>query len=125
MRTWAGILTLLATTCVFLFAQNGKPEPINTADDLFNRCSGGTQDRQLCFAYVRGFSDGNRWLLHDETVAPGVTAPQAVCIPNGESIEVAADLIVARFRGRQAELNKLSPFRALSMSLSQRYRCRQ
>lgn len=124
MRAGLGVLFLLAATCL-VSGQDGKAEPIYTAADLYSRCSGGSQDRQLCFAYLRGFSDGNRWLLRDAPVAPSVVAPQAVCVPNTEPIGSAADLLVARFRERQSELEKLSPFRAVSMSLSQRYPCKE
>jgi Rap1a immunity proteins len=117
-----GIFLLLGATCI-VWAQDGKSELIYTSADLLKRCSGNGQDRQICFAYIRGFSDGNRWLLRDEPVAPSAAAPHAVCVPNSEPIEAAADLLVARFRGRASEVNTLSPFRALSMSLSQRYPC--
>jgi hypothetical protein len=106
-----------------LAAQNGKSEPIYTAADLHRRCSGSDQDRQLCYAYIRGFSDGNRWLLRDEPVAAVAVAPQAVCVPNSEPISRASDLFVARFQGRVSELDSLSPFRALSIALASRYPC--
>jgi hypothetical protein len=124
MRVRLGLLILIGATCL-VRAQDSKAEPIYTAANLYNRCSGNSQDRQICFAYIRGFSDGNRWLLRDAPVAPGVVAPQAVCVPNAEPIQSAADLVVARFRGRTSELKNLSPFRALSMSLSQRYPCKE
>jgi hypothetical protein len=103
-------------------AQNGKGEPIFSADDLLNRCRGTETDRQLCYAYLRGFSDGNRWLVHDQ---PGgaLAGDGSVCIPNREPIGLAADLLVARFRGRPAEVGRLSPFRAISIALGSRYSC--
>ena len=103
----------------------GMGEPIYTAADLYDRCAGTSADRQLCFAYIRGFSDGHIWLLRDSPAASLSLAGFAVCVPNSEAIGVAADLVVARFRDRAAELSPLSPYRALSMSLSQRYPCRQ
>ena len=100
-----------------------EQEPIVTSADLFARCASEDAGRQLCYAYIRGFSDGNRWLLKDAPVVVGVPTPQAMCVPNAEPIQVAADLFVARFRGRTQELEKLSPFRALSMALAGRYPC--
>lgn len=124
MRIWK--LAALALPVYFaggLAAQDAKGEPIYTAADLYRRCSGSDQDKQLCYAYIRGFSDGNRWLLRGEPVAPAALSQQAVCVPNAEPIARASDLLVARFRDRSAELEKLSPFRALSMALSARYPC--
>jgi len=105
-------------------SQAAEQEPIVTAADLFARCVSEDAGRQLCYAYIRGFSDGNRWLVKDEPVAIGVPTPQAVCVPNAEPIRSAADLFVARFRSRADELQQLSPFRALSMALAGRYPCR-
>ncbi len=106
-------------------AQDGSGEPVYTSADLYKHCSGSGQSRQLCYAYIRGFSDGNRWLLRDEPVTViDVSTPQAVCVPKAEPIGSAADLFVARFRGRTEELAKLSPFRALSIALSNRYPCK-
>lgn len=125
MRRYLGLVVVVAAVgAVGAVAQDNKVEPIYTAADLYNRCSGGSQDRQLCFAYIRGFSDGNRWLLTDAPVARGVAAPLGVCVPNAEPISAAADLVVARFRGRNSEIDALSPFRALSIALSGRYPCK-
>ena len=119
---WGLIICALVWCAPIMSAQD--KEPIFTADDLFQRCQAADQGRQLCFAYMRGFSDGNRWLLSDEPVTRVGGAPQAVCIPNREPIARAAELFVARFRGREAELAELSPFRAISVALSSRYPCK-
>lgn len=125
MRTYLGLVIVVAAAWGSgATAQDKKNEPIYTAADLYNRCSGSSQDRQLCFAYIRGFSDGNRWLLTDAPVARGVAVPWGVCVPNAEPISAAADLVVARFRGRESEIDTLSPFRALSIALSGRYPCK-
>jgi len=105
-------------------AQAADQEPVVTAADLFARCISKEAERQVCYAYIRGFSDGNRWLVKDEPVAVGVPTPQAVCVPNAEPLRNAAELFVSRFRDRANELQHLSPFRALSMALAQRYACR-
>ena len=104
-------------------AQRFGNEPIFTAHDLYTRCAGNEADRRLCFAYIRGFSDGNRWLLTDRPGAALGPREHAVCIPNAEPIATAADLFVARFKGRASELQKLSPYRALSAALANRYPC--
>ena len=102
-------------------AQHDKGEPIFTADDLYARCT--SSDRAVCVAYIRGFSDGNRWLLRDASVGASFDAAHAVCVPNREPISGATDLFVARFKGRRLELAQLSPYRALSLALSGRYPC--
>lgn len=119
-RAWGLIICVVG--CAPITSAQEK-EPIFTANDLFQRCQAADQGRQLCFAYMRGFSDGNRWLLADEPVARVGGAPQGVCIPNREPIARAAELFVARFRGRESELAELSPFRAISVALSSRYPC--
>ena len=116
-------LLLTAFFTQMLSAQDGEIKPIYTSWDLLDRGEASGLDRQLCFAYIRGFSDGNRWLLRDMPVAVGVGVPHSVCVPNSESISTAADFFVARFRWRRDELSDLSPFRALSMALSGRYPC--
>jgi hypothetical protein len=103
-------------------AQNGKDEPIFTTTQLMQKCSGTGGDRQLCYAYLRGFSDGNRWLIHDH-ISVVVDTEGAVCIPNREPIGLAADLLVARFKGHESELGPLSPYRVVSIALSSRYSC--
>jgi Rap1a immunity proteins len=117
------LIFALLTTVLATYAQKPSSEPIYTSADLFNACSGTGNALRLCFAYIRGFSDGNRWLLRDSPTPGALGNPAAVCVPNAEPIENAAALFVARFKGSDAEIQKLSPFRALSMALSNRYPC--
>ncbi len=122
MRALTLIGLLVAVAAVAPYGQTN--EPIFTADDLLQKCgSGDGIDQGLCFAYLRGFSDANRWLLRDQPVAYTGPTPQAVCIPNSEPIRNAADLLVVRFRGREAEVHNLSPFRAIASALAGRYPC--
>jgi hypothetical protein len=101
-----------------------EPEKILTAQDLFDHCSSSEAvERQVCFAYIRGFSDGNRWLLRDEPVPRLELAPQGVCVPNAEPAHRAAGAFVSFFRLQPSPLRTLSPFRALSKALAQRYPC--
>ena len=119
-------LAIMGLALVAGISQAGSrdTEPIVTALDLFEACTGTSNSHHpVCFAYIRGFSDGNRWLLRDSPVVGLEAAPQAVCIPNAEPVVRAADLFVARFRHSREELSTLSPFRALSMALSSRYPC--
>jgi hypothetical protein len=99
-------------------------EPVFTSEDLIRQCTGGATDRSVCAAYIRGFSDGNRWVLRDSphSIAQAPN-PTAVCIPNAASIDAAADLLLAYFADREVELRELSPYRALSRALSGKYPC--
>jgi len=127
VNTSSRLALVLLVACVTglgvsVAAQSSRVEPIYTAGDLYDRCAAPGEGRRLCVAYLRGFSDGNRWLLRYQPVTLE-RIPHAVCVPNSESIEQAADLFVARFRDRRTELNPLSPFRAVSQALSGRYPC--
>jgi hypothetical protein len=55
--------------------------------DLYKHCT--ASDRTACFAYIRGFSDGNRFLLCDQPMAAISSTAHAACVPNREPIASA------------------------------------
>ena len=129
MKLLAATVMTLSLSLAAWTAQDGQSdetlESIWTVSGLYDHCAATGQTLLMCHTYIRGFPDGNMWLLRYSTVGPIYPIDHGVCVPNAEPIALAADLFVARFRGRQGreEMDKLSPHRALSIALSSRYPC--